>query len=330
MKKTKEDATSAGTPKQQKKPEKKGRLSSMLESMQKRSSPVNAHKVATKYFDDFKKDRSISTAKEAQENTTEVTTGVITAKSSPLNTEVSNAVDTTLTTAVEKKQNKPSPPKSENIKSGIKILDDSHSNSESKVYLFMKEKTDRKKSSKLRFGLKELMEKTGLSDKTIRKAIHSLEEKMSIKVVEPSLGVYGRKIEVYSPDEIKDKRKKAGLVIDSTTKKIMYSDTEVGSAINNAVTTAVVQPHEHKSRVIDLYENYTGNKWGEKEEKFYKTIGNVKPETLEAALILGTIKEDVKNSSFSDFKVLIKDAGDSVTKPYLDHLRDIWHKLREK
>jgi hypothetical protein len=28
--------------------------------------------------------------------------------------------------------------------------------------------------------------------------------------------------------------------------------------------------------------------------------------------------------------VLIKDAGDSVTKPYLDHLRDIWHKLREK
>ncbi len=325
MKKTKEDATSAGTPKK-KKPKNKGRLSSMLESMQKRSSPVNAHKVATKYFDDFKKDRSISPAKETQKETTAVSTGVNTAKSSALDTEVNTAVNSAITTAVDEKQKKTSPSKTENIKSGIKILDDSHSNSESKVYLFMKEETDRKKTSKLRFGLKELKEKTGLSDKTVRKAIHSLEEKMSIKVVEPSLGVYGRKIQVYSQDEIKDKRKKAGLVIDSTTKKIIESDTPESSA----VTTAVDISQKNKSTVIALYENYTGNEWGEKEENFYKTISNVKPETLEAALILGTMKEGINNSSFSDFKALIKDAGDSVTKPYLDHLRDIWNQRKEK
>ena len=329
MKKTKEDATSAGTPKK-KKPENKGRLSSMLESMQKRSSPVNAHKVATKYFDDFKKDRSISPDKEKSKASTAVTTGVNTADCSALDTGVSNAVGSAVTTAVDKKQKKPSPQKSENVKSGIKILDDSHSNSESKVYLFMKEKTDRKKSSQLRFGLKELKEKTGLSDKTVRKVIHSLEEKMSIKIAEPSLGVYGRKIQVFSPDEIKDKRKKAGLVIDSTTKKIIDSDTGVSNAVGSAITTAVVKSREHKSRIISLYENYTGNKWGEKEEEFYKTVGKVKPEIIEAALILGTMKVDGKNSRLSDFSKLIKDTGDSISKPYLNHLRDIWRERRDK
>jgi hypothetical protein len=257
MKKTKEDATSAGTPKK-KKPENKGRLSSMLESMQKRSSPVNAHKVATKYFDDFKKDRSISSSKETEKETTAVTTGVNTAKSSVLDTVVSNAVSSAVTTAVDKKQKKPYPPKSENVKPVFKILDDSHSNSESKVYFLMREETDRKKSSQLRFGLKKLKEKTGLSDKTIRNAIHSLEDKLSIKIVEPSLGVYGRKIQVFSPDEIKERRKKAGLVIDSTTKKIIESDTAVSSAVDSAVTTAVTNSTKHKNNVISLYEDYTG------------------------------------------------------------------------
>ena len=329
MKKTKEDATSAGTPKK-KKPENKGRLSSMLESMQKRSSPVNAHKVATKYFDDFKKDRSISPVKETDKETTAVTTGVNTAESSALDTGVSNAVGSAVTTAVDKKQRRPSPLKNENVKSGIKILDDSHSNSESKVYLFMKEETERKKTSKLRFGLKELKEKTGLSDKTIRNAIHSLEEKMSIKVVEPSLGVYGRKIQVYSPDEIKDKRKKADLVIDSTTKKIIDLNTEVSSTVNSAVTTAVDKPHEYKNSVIALYENYTGNKWDEKDEEFYKTVSKVKPDIVEVALILGTMKEGGKNRRLSDFNKLITDAGDSIPKPHIDQLRDIWNQRREK
>jgi len=316
-KKTKEDATSAEIPKK-KKPDNKGRLSSMLESMQKRSSPVNAHKVATKYFDDFKKDRSISPDKETSKVITAVTTGANTAKSSAI------------ATALDKKQKEHSPSKSENVKCGIKILDESHSNSESRVYLFMKEETDRKKSSQLRFGLKELKEKTGLSDKTVRKAIHSLEEKMSIKIVEPSLGVYGRKIQVFSPDEIKDKRKKAGLVIDSTTKKIIDSSTGASSTVDRAVTTAVAKPREHKSKIILLYENYTGNKWGEKEEEFYKTVSKVKPEIIEAALILGTIKEGEQNIRLSDFSKLIKAAGDSISKPYMDHLRDIWRERRDK
>lgn len=228
MKKTKEDATSAGTPKK-KKPENKGRLSSMLESMQKRSSPIKAHKVATKYFDDFKKDRSIASIKETQKETT--------------------AVDSAVITAVEQKAKKPSSTKPQNKISQPEILEDSHTPSESKVYLFMKEETSKKKSSQLRFGLKELKEKTGLSDKTIRNAIHSLEEKLSIKVVEPSLGVYGRKIRVFEPEDVSRNRKNAGLIIDSTTKRIINGATAVSTAVGSTVTTAVDRVPEYKDKV---------------------------------------------------------------------------------
>lgn len=321
MKKTKEDATSAGTPKK-KKPENKGRLSSMLESMQKRSSPVNAHKVATKYFDDFKKDRSISSVKEPNKEATAVTTGVNTAESSAIDTAVSSAV----TTAVEKKHKKPPSSKTENLKSGSKTLDDSHTNSESKVYLAMSQEISRKKSSQLRFGLKELKEKTGLSDKTIRNAIHSLEEKLSIKVVEPSLGVYGRKIQIFTPQQIAENRNKAGIVIDSVTRKIVDPGTAVDSAVGSTVTTAVDKDVDYKDEVKELYKGYVGQKWDDKAEKFYQSIKNINPDVIEAALILGLLKDSNKNKHISDYKVLIKDLGNSVPKTYLNHLRDIWNK----
>lgn len=325
MKKMKEDATSAGTPKK-KKPENKGRLSSMLESMQERSSPVNAHKVATKYFDDFKKDRSISSTKETSKTPTAVDTGVSTAESSPVDTAVSSAV----TTAVDQKAKKPSPSKSHNKISQPKILEDSHTLSESKVYFFMKEETSKKKSPQLRFGLKELKEKTGLSDKTIRNAIHSLEEKLSIKVVEPSLGVYGRKIHVFEPEEISNNRKKMGLVIDSTTKRIIDGTTAVSSAVDSAVTTAVVNRRKYKDAAIELYKKYTNNNWDEKAEKIYGSINNPKPETVEAALILGILKDGKSNKHFSEFKGLLKDMSNTLPKTYIDHLRGIWKEHKTK
>ena len=311
MKKTKEDATSAGTPKK-KKPENKGRLSSMLESMQKRSSPVNAHKVATKYFDDFKKDRSISSDKETANIATAVDTGVI--------TEVSSAV----TTAVEKKTKNPPSSKKQNQVSGNKILENSHTDSESEVYFVMSRETGLKKSPQLRFGLKELKEKTGLSDKTIRNAVHSLEEKLSIKVVEPSLGVYGRKIHVFPPEEISLNRKKAGLVIDSTTKKIVHNTTAVSSAVSSTITTAVEDRENYNDRVKKLYKVYLGQKWDRKADKFYQSIQNINPDVVEAALILGVLKDRNKNKHISDFKSLIKDLGKSVPQTYLINLREIW------
>jgi hypothetical protein len=205
MKKTKVEDTSSGTPKK-KKPENKGRLSSMLESMQKRSSPLNAHKVATKYFDDFRKERGISTSKEPPKDTIAVTTGVITAERSA----VSTAVDSAVVTAIAKEPRKSTSSKAQNKTIGSKNLEDSHSLSESRVYWTIYNECVGRKSKKLRFGLKELKEKTGLSDKTIRVTIHSLQKKLSIEIVEPSLGIYGRMIQVFEPEEVASNRKKAG------------------------------------------------------------------------------------------------------------------------
>jgi len=317
MKKTKEEDTSAGTPKK-KKPQNKGRLSSMLESMQKRSSPLNAHKVATKYFEDFKKDRSISDTEESPKVATAVDTGVITVEGS------------TVTTAVEKKTRKQPPSKAQNKTIESKILDDSHSTSETKVYLFMREACMSKKSTQLRFGLKKLKEKTGLSDKTIRTAIHSLEEKLSIKIVEPSLGVYGRMIRVFDSEEIISRRKKAGLIIDSTTKKIIDKTTAVSSAVDSAVTTAIVNKRNYKRAVMTLYNKYTDNDWDDRAEKFYKTISHLKPETVEAVFILGILKDKKRNKHITEFETLIKDMRDSLSKTHIDHLRDIWKDFQAK
>ncbi|MCH8013184.1 MAG: hypothetical protein IH823_00055 [Candidatus Dadabacteria bacterium] len=321
MKKTKVEDTLSGTPKK-KKPENKGRLSSMLESMQKRSSPVNAHKVATKYFDDFRKERGISTSKKPPKDTTAVATGVITAERNA----VSTAVTTALSTAVGKEPRKSTSFKAQNKTIGSKYLDDSHSLSESRVYWTIYNECIARKSKKLRFGLKELKEKIGLSDKTIRVAIHSLEKKLSIEVVEPSLGVYGRMIQVFEPEEVVSNRKKAGLIIESVTKKIV----DRGTAVLTAVDSAVVDKENYKNEIKILYKKYTNNDWDEKAEKFYKTIEHLKPEIVESAFIVGILKEKRNDKHISDFKNLFKELDNELPKAYIGHLRVIWKEFQTK
>ena len=321
MKKTKVEDTSSGTPKK-KKPENKGRLSSMLESMQKRSSPLNAHKVATKYFDDFRKEREISTSKKPSKDTTAVDTGVITAGRNA----VSTAVATAVSTAVDKEPHKSTSFKAQNNTIGSKNLDDSHSLSESRVYWTIYSECIDRKSKKLRFGLKELKEKTGLSDKTIRVTIHSLEKKLSIEVVEPSLGIYGRMIRVFEPEEIVSNRKKAGLIIDSVTKKIV----DRGTAVSTAVVTAVVDKKNYKNEIKILYKKYTNNDWDNKAEKFYKTIDHLKPEIVESAFIVGILKEKRNDKHISDFKNLFKELDNELPKAYIGHLRVIWKEFQTK
>ncbi len=321
MKKTKVEDTSSGTPKK-KKPENKGRLSSMLESMQKRSSPVNAHKVATKYFDDFRKERGISTSKEPPKDTTAVDTGVITAERSA----VSTAVDSAVVTAIAKEPRKSTSSKAQNKTIGSKNLEDSHSLSESRVYWTIYNECVGRKSKKLRFGLKELKEKTGLSDKTIRVTIHSLEKKLSIEIVEPSLGIYGRMIQVFEPEEVASNRKKAGLMIDTVTKKIV----DGGTAVSTAVVTAVADKENYKNEIKILYKKYTNNDWDEKAEKFYKTIEHLKPEIVESAFIVGILKEKRNDKHISDFKNLFKELDNELPKAYIGHLRVIWKEFQTK
>lgn len=207
MKKTKEESTSSGARKKKSSSSSGGRLTDMLESMQKRSSPVNAHKVATKYFDDFKKDRQIPEQAHKEAVDTAVNTGEDTA--------VTTAVDSAVISAEKKQQAKKQ-------KSPRTISEDPLLNrSEDKVYSVMRNECLNAKTDSMRFGLKELKEKTGLSDKTIRVAIHALEKKLNVIVQEPSLGIYGRKFKVVSPDEVKEKREKRGIEIDAVTKRVV-------------------------------------------------------------------------------------------------------------
>ena len=203
-KKTKEESTSSGARKK-KGSAGGGRLTDMLESMQKRSSPVNAHKVATKYFDDFKKERQIPIK--------EPDGGAVTA--------VDTAKDSAVITAVvdDKRKQRGKKP----IKGKQPGDDPLLSNSENKVYSVMSDECSKRNTNTHRFGLKGLKERTGLSDKTIRVAIHSLEEKRNVRVVEPSLGIYGRKFRVLTIKEIEKEREKMGIEIDLTTKRVVKS-----------------------------------------------------------------------------------------------------------
>ena len=183
----------------------------MIESMQQRSSPVNAHKVATQYFDNFRQERHIldeaSGEKAGKKSSTAVNTGGITA--------VTTAVVSTVKSARRKKAAKtPATMVDSNV------LSDVLTPSESKIYLAMREESISKVSNELRFGLKYLKEKTGLSDKTVRVAIHSLEEKLCVQVVDSSQGIYGRKFRVYGPGEILEAHRGANIYIDRTTKKL--------------------------------------------------------------------------------------------------------------
>jgi len=220
----KEESTSSGTRKK-KGSARGGRLTGMLESMQKRSSPVNAHKVATKYFDDFKKERQIPAEEPKDIDVTEEPTGK------------ANAVITAIASAVMDAKGKPRVKKPARGK--LPSSDPLLSRSENKVYIAMYEECLKRKTNTHRFGLKELKEKTGLSDKTIRVAIHSLEEKKNIRVEEPSLGIYGRKFRITPQDEVFKAREEAGLVIDPTTKKVLADTTAVDTPVNMPVDTTV-------------------------------------------------------------------------------------------
>jgi len=212
-KKKKEENTSSETPK--KKPGRE-RLSSMIESMQKRGSPVNAHKVATKYFDSFRKERNIPSGAESPPK-----------EDSPTEVEIHD--DSAVTTAVDTTESRKPPEKktarkAEKKSAGLKEMNETLSPSESKIYHAMLEFCREKETDRYRFGLKTLKELTGLSDKTVRKSIHSLEEKLCIEVLEPSVGIYGRKFRVLEPKEAMERMVQAGIEIDPTTKMIERHD----------------------------------------------------------------------------------------------------------
>ena len=306
----------------------------MIESMQKRGSPMSAHRVATRYFESFRRERNIPEEEPASGPLGEATDG----REGVADTVVTTAVDS----AVNKRERKkPAPAEPPVNSTDLKDLDSSFTPSESRVYSAMYNKSIEKKAPTLRLGLKELRELTGLSDKTVRVAVHSLEKKLALKVVESSLGIYGRKFFVLGPEEVVKERLRAGIEIDPTTKKVLGSaapvitavPTGVSTAISNAVSTTVITavdeepeaPEDEMNAALSLYEFYTGNKWGEKDEEYFKKMKHPDTGIIETALILATLKGKGGVTGFSQVEGVLADLGEKLQEGYLEHLRGVWN-----
>ncbi len=197
MNKKKEDNISAEASEKQKK---KGRLDGMLEAMNKRSDPLTTHKVATEYFRSFRSERNILNPHTDQ--------------GTAVDTAVSTGAITTVTTAVGSK-------KDDLIISKPDSLDATHSNSEARVYSAIKEQLIRNGTEEIRIGLTKLKTLTGLSDKTIRVSIKSLEMKKSIIIKDSSMGIYGRKYFLPNPSDVIKTRLALGIEIDKISKHLI-------------------------------------------------------------------------------------------------------------
>ncbi len=201
MNKKKEDSTSAEASNKQKK---KGRLDGMIDAMNKRSDPHTTHKVATQYFSSFRSERNIQKPQ-------------INKQILPVTTDTT-VVDTARTTAV-------TTPVIENSKANISFeknsLSATHTDSENKVYNAIKSELLNSGAEEIRVGITRLKELTGLSDKTIRVAIKSLEDKKSIVIIKPSQGVYGRLYFLPASSDVVKKRLEEGIQIDWVSKHII-------------------------------------------------------------------------------------------------------------
>ena len=205
MNKKKEDNISAEASEKQKK---KGRLDGMLEAMNKRSDPLTTHKVATEYFTLFRSERNILNPQKKEQPIPrkDLTTAVGAA--------VTTGVYTTVSTAVVGKKSVMQISKQDSI-------DSTHSNSEARVYSAIKEQLIRNATDEIRIGLTKLKTLTGLSDKTIRVSIKSLEMKKSIIIKDSSMGIYGRKYFLPNPSDVIKTRLELGIEIDKVSKHVL-------------------------------------------------------------------------------------------------------------
>jgi hypothetical protein len=169
-------------------------------------------------------------------------TGVSTPVSTPVLTPVQTPVTTPVATGVPSEGSAQSPStssgyslpeskfESEN-KDRQPYLDATHTASEQRIYSIMYRETFSKGQRERHFGFKELCVKTGIrSDRTIRRALDGLQEKLSVEIVSYFHGSpLGPRYRVYDPKEILRRRKTAGIEIDPQSKRIV--STGVGTGV---------------------------------------------------------------------------------------------------
>jgi hypothetical protein len=198
----------------------------------------------------------------------------------------------------------------------------------------------------VRIGLKELRELAGLSDKTVRMAVHSITEKLNIEVLESALGVYGRKYKVYGPEEVHKRRLERGLEVDPVTKKVLVGarpgdtavstpvenavSSAVGNAVTTAVSTAVISPEERAAEIKAVFDRYEGEVKGSEADSFGEKYAGVDVGMIEAAVILSALKVKGRGVSIRDVERELGRLGGPLPAGYLEGLRDVWEGLRKK
>ena len=197
------------------------------------------------------RERSLSVDKESTENTTiSDSTGVPTPVLTPVATPVTTPVQTPVDTPVTKEALREPSPQASSTSSAYLVpearfesdnkdrqpyLDATHTASEQRIYSVMYRETLSKGQKERHFGFRELYAKTGIrSDRTIRRALDGLQEKLSVEIVSYHHGnPLGPRYRVYDPKEILRRRKTAGIKIDPQSKRI------VGTGVSTRVPTGV-------------------------------------------------------------------------------------------
>ena len=86
-------------------------------------------------------------------------------------------------------------------------------------------------------------------------------------------------------------------------------------------------PGDKAGDVLSLYEFYTGNKRGEKDEGYFERIKHLDPRVIEAALILVSLKGKGGVTEFAQVEGVLEDLGKELPEGYLEHLRGAWNAL---
>jgi hypothetical protein len=200
-----------------------------------------------------KEERERAQAEEKPAESKEVNqgTGVDTGVTTPVSTPALTPVTTPVTTGVSREVLETAPLPSRGVlpaepqgeiepRDRQLYLDATHTASEQRIYSVMYRETVSKGQRERHFGFKELCTKTGIrSDRTIRRALDGLQEKLSVEIVSYFHGnPLGPRYRVYEPKEIIKRRKAAGIEIDPQSKRIITS-TGVGTGVGTGVDTGV-------------------------------------------------------------------------------------------
>jgi hypothetical protein len=201
----------------------------------------------------------------------------------------------------QKQEEEPEPPAAE----PTAPLDATHTAAERSVYSIMYRETISKGASERHFGPAELMKKTGIrSRNTVHKALYGLIGKLSVEVVSEARGnPLGPRYRVYKPQAIEQRRKSAGIRIDTQTKRIVERGG-IPAGIPDATPPAITKNWDTTSPEVGI--------------PAIPKIGRV----LNTKEDISQVEGDIASSSSKS--IALSDSDDDNT--FLDSVREVYER----